>query len=117
MLPAKIVQPFCGAPGYEELTQKLRRFCLKSSFLGAVLLFFQVGHTQVDTSDVLSFMKKNEKALGKNVAVVVYKDGKVVFQKSSSDYFNAKTQAPVPGISKWYTAALVMTFVDEGKIR
>lgn len=117
MLPAKIVQSLVGAPGYEVLTLKLRRSCLKCSFLGALLLFFQFSHAQVDTGDVVSFMKKNEKALGKNVAVMVYKDGKVVFQKSSSDYFNTKTQAPAPGISKWYTAALVMTFVDEGKIK
>jgi CubicO group peptidase (beta-lactamase class C family) len=117
MLPAKIVQSLVGAPGYEVLAHKSRRYCLKFSFSVALLLFLQFACAQVDTADVVSFMKKNEKVLGKNVAVAVYKDGKVVFQKSSNDIFNTKTQAAVPGASKWFTAALVMTFVDEGKIK
>jgi CubicO group peptidase (beta-lactamase class C family) len=117
MLPAKIVQSLVGAPGYEVLAHNLRRTCLKFSFSTALLLFLQFSYAQVDTGDVVSFMKKNEKVLGKNVAVAVYKDGKVVFQKASNEFFNTKTQAAVPGASKWFTAALVMTFVDEGKIK
>lgn len=117
MLPAKIVQSLVGAPGYEVLAHKSSRYCLKFSFIAGCLLFFQCSFAQVDTADVVSFMKRNEKALGKNVAVMVYREGKVVFQKASSDIFNTKTQAPVPGASKWFTAALVMTFVDEGKIK
>ena len=117
MLPAKTVQYLVGAPGYEILTQKPRRSCLKFSLSAALLLFFQLSDAQVDTGDVVSFMKKNEKVLGKNVAVAVYKDGKVVFQKGSNEFFNAKSPAAVPGASKWFTAALVMAFVDEGKIK
>ena len=30
--------------------------------------------------------------------------------------FNSKTQAPIASCSKWLTAALVMQFVDEGKL-
>jgi CubicO group peptidase (beta-lactamase class C family) len=31
--------------------------------------------------------------------------------------FNSKTQAPIASCSKWLTAALVMQFVDEGKLK
>jgi hypothetical protein len=46
---------------------------------------------------------------------LIYKDGKIVYQKAMGE-FNAKTQAPIASCSKWLTAALVMTYVDEGKL-
>jgi len=49
------------------------------------------------------------------VAAMVYKDGKIVYQKELGE-FTVKSQAPVASSSKWLTAALVMTFVDEGKL-
>lgn len=116
-LPAKIIQTPVEAPGHVVLTHKMRLTCLKYSFAAVFLLFFQLGRSQEDYNGVESFVKKNEKALGKNVAVMVYKDGKITFQKAYSEYFNVKTQAPVPGASKWFTAALVMSYVDEGKIK
>jgi len=117
MLPAKIIQSFVGALLHEDLTLKMRSACPKFSLMAVFLLLFQLAFAQAEFGGVESFLKKNEKALGKNAAVMVYKDGKVLYTKSTSDYFNAKTQAPVPGASKWFTAALVMTFVDEGKIK
>jgi CubicO group peptidase (beta-lactamase class C family) len=38
-----------------------------------------------------------------------------VYKKEMGDY-NSKTAAPIASCSKWLTAALVMMFVDEGKI-
>lgn len=117
MLPAKIIQHSKRAPESAVLALKTGSICLKFSFFAAMLLFFQPAWSQIDFSDVDAFLKKNQKALGTNVAVMVYKDGKVVFQKVASDMFNTKTQAAVPGASKWFTAALVLTFVDEGKLK
>ncbi|MBC7905069.1 MAG: beta-lactamase family protein [Gemmatimonadaceae bacterium] len=46
----------------------------------------------------------------------VYKDGKPVYTKQTNKEFTLKTQAPIGSASSWLTAALVMTFVKEGKI-
>jgi CubicO group peptidase (beta-lactamase class C family) len=81
----------------------------------AFLLIFQPGFGQYDFSSVDQLLQRNLKQLGGNVVAMVYKDGKIVYQKEFGE-FNAKTQAPVASCSKWLTAALVMTFVDQGKL-
>ena len=43
------------------------------------------------------------------------KNDTLIYKKETGD-FNSKTQAPIASCSKWLTAALVMTFVDEGKL-
>ena len=48
--------------------------------------------------------------------MLVWKDGKIVYQKQANQDFTAKTPAPIAGAGNWMTAALVMTFVDEGKL-
>jgi CubicO group peptidase (beta-lactamase class C family) len=47
---------------------------------------------------------------------LVYHDGKLQHTKAIGNDFNAKSQAPVGALSQWLTAALVMTFVDQGKL-
>jgi len=59
--------------------------------------------------------KQNQKTLG-NFVALAWKDGKVVYQKQSNPDFTAKAQAPIGAAGNWMTAALVMTFVDEGKL-
>ena len=63
----------------------------------------------------ISCSSRNEKDLGL-FAALVWKDGKIVYQKQASDDFTPKMQAPIARDADWMTAALVMTFVDEGKI-
>jgi CubicO group peptidase (beta-lactamase class C family) len=46
---------------------------------------------------------------------MIYKGDSLVFKKEMGTY-NSKTQAPIASCSKWLTAALVMQFVDEGKL-
>jgi CubicO group peptidase (beta-lactamase class C family) len=123
MLSAKIIQTPVWEPGRVVLTLKFPLTCLKFSIISALLLLFQVAQAQkpkvvnvMELPEVGAFLKSNQKALGAAV-VVVYKDDKVVYTASNNDYFNAKTQASIPGASKWLTAALVLTFVDEGKIK
>lgn len=53
--------------------------------------------------------------MGDNVVVMLWKDDTLAYKKEMGD-FTSKTQAPIASCSKWLTAALVMTFVDEGKI-
>lgn len=60
--------------------------------------------------------KQNQKTLGNNFVALVWKDDKILYQKQGSADFTAKTQAPIVSAANWMTAALVMTFVDEGKL-
>lgn len=97
------------------MTQKLWADCLKVSIIGAFLLMFQAAWAQYDFSALDAKLQANQKEMGNNVVALIYKDGKMIYQKTLGD-FNANTQAPIASCSKWLTAALVMTFVDEGKI-
>ena len=49
------------------------------------------------------------------MVAMVCKDNKIIYQKELGE-FTAKSKAHIASSSKWLTAALVMTFVDEGKI-
>jgi CubicO group peptidase (beta-lactamase class C family) len=98
------------------MTLKLRTICLKFSLLLGFLLLLQPVFSQYSFSDVDNIVAKNQKALGNNVVALIWKDGKIVYQKEVGEDFKIKTQAPIGASSAWFTAALVMTFVDEGKI-
>ena len=97
------------------MSYKVNPICLKCSPLLVCLLIFQSAVAQYDLSGIDQLLQQNQKTIGKNGAALVWKDGKVVYQKVMGD-FTIKTPAPVGSSSKWLTAALVMTFVDEGKI-
>ena len=90
--------------------------CRRFSLFTASLLFclHVVAQSNFDAVDQL--LKQNQKAIGGGYAVVVWKDGKIVYQKQLNTDFTAKTQAPIGRAGDWMTAALVMTFVDEGKL-
>lgn len=90
----------------------LRRVCSLFTFL---LIFLQSVHSQYNLAALDDYFEKNQKALGGKFVALVYKDGKIIYQKAIGE-FNAKTQAPVAASGQLLTAALVMTFVDQGKI-
>jgi CubicO group peptidase (beta-lactamase class C family) len=62
------------------------------------------------TDEVMALAKR-----GVPVTAVVMKDGKELYRVDAGD-ITASTQYPVASASKWMTAALVMTVVDEGKL-
>ncbi|AEV97349.1 hypothetical protein A4D02_33450 [Niastella koreensis] len=97
------------------MSLKSNSICLSCSILSLFLLFFQFSFSQSDFSAADALLQKNQKTLGNDVVAIIYKDGKVVHTKELGE-FNAKTQAPIASCSKWLTAALVMQFVDEGKL-
>lgn len=89
--------------------------CLKSSLLCLSLLFFQPGNSQYNWRELETVLQARQKTLGTNAIMMIWKGDSLVYKKEMGD-FNAKTQAPIASCSKWLTAALVMMFVDEGKI-
>ena len=85
------------------------------SFL-SFLLLLQPVFAQQSFSDLDNILQQNQKLLGKDFVVMLWKkDDTLVYKKEFGD-FNSKTQAPIASCSKWLTAALVMTFADEGKL-
>jgi CubicO group peptidase (beta-lactamase class C family) len=105
-----------------------------------ILCFSLPGHAQSSFTRLDDWMDANTKAMGGRAILVIYKDGKIIYDKSVSEMNNrqksmikyvAKKQGKeadleqytlnskqmIASCSKWLSAALVMTFVDEGKLR
>jgi CubicO group peptidase (beta-lactamase class C family) len=103
----------------EKMAHKFKLNCLQFGSLVSILLIWLTGYSQTDFSEADLLLKQNQKLLGNNLVALVWKDGKIVYQKQLEKEvgdFNAKTQIPIQSCSQWLTAALVMTFVDQGKL-
>ncbi len=99
----------------EFMSVKLNYNCLKVSTILIFMLFFQVANAQYDFKIIDKKLEDAKKELGGDAIAMVYKDGKVIYQKALGE-FTSKIQAPIASTSKWLTAALVMTYVDQGKL-
>jgi CubicO group peptidase (beta-lactamase class C family) len=95
-----------------KFTYMKQKFLLAFTFC-CTLLF---ATAQFDASELDALLEKNKKNLGADVVTLVYKDGKVVYKKKLGDFFDEKTQVPIASASRWLTAALVLQFIDEGKL-
>jgi len=98
------------------MSYQFKSYCLKFTLVLSFVLFCLIGKSQYNFNEIDKLLANNQKALGKNVAVLLYKDGKIIYQKEMGEDFKIKSKARLADCSKWLTAALVMTFVDEGKI-
>jgi CubicO group peptidase (beta-lactamase class C family) len=123
--PIRLVQNLIQSLNPETMSYKVKRTCLQFSLPVVGLLFWLTVPAQkkpaVEPSpynfDALDqLFKQNQKELGANYVALVWKDGKIVYEKQASTDFNPKTQVPISNAGNWLTAALVMTYVDEGKI-
>lgn len=90
--------------------------CLKVSTVLIFMLFFQSVMAQTDFSELDRKLESAKKELGGFVVTLIYKDGKIIYQKAIGAEFNVKSQMPIAASSNWLTAALVMSFVDQGKL-
>lgn len=123
------------------MSVKINPFCRKCSLAAALLLLLQVGNGQNRFSKVDDWVNDNLKDLGGRAVVVIYKDGKLVYNHAANNLtgmqkfvgkriakkqgkdaeevlqdFDSKSKIMIASCSKWLSAALVMTFVDEGKL-
>ena len=85
------------------------------SFIIFFLLFLQAALAQQNYPEIDRAFKMNQQALGKDAIMLIYKNGKVVYENTLGD-LTSSSQQRIASCSKWLTAALVMTFVDEGKL-
>lgn len=90
--------------------------CLKSSLVLLSLLMLQPVFPQYNWNTLDEELKKKQKLLGNDLAMMIWKKDDTLVFKKELGMFNVKTAAPIGDASKWLTAALVMQFVDEGKI-
>ena len=97
------------------MSAKTTSTCLKVSYIIAFMLFFQVSKAQLNFTELGAKLEASKAELGGKAVLLVYKDGKIVFEKSVGE-FTPKTQAPIAASTQWLTAALVMSYVDEGKL-
>lgn len=97
-------------------------------------------YAQYDFSKVDDWLADNVSNLGGRTILMVYKDGKIVHTEAVNEMsrkqkmvnkflakrqgktanledFTPTTREQIASCSKWYSAALVMTFVDEGKLK
>jgi len=113
--------------GAETMAYKIKLICLECSCFIVMLLLCPWLQAQSKSKaeapspfpavDVL--LKQNQKAMGNNILALVSQNGKLIYQRNLEKdigEFNGKTQVPIGSCSQWLTAALVMTFVDEGKL-
>ncbi|MEO5999219.1 MAG: serine hydrolase [Chitinophagaceae bacterium] len=61
-------------------------------------------------------LETNKKALGGKLVTLVAKDGKIIYKSEIGEDFKMETPQPIGTSSKWLTAALVMTFVDNKEL-
>jgi CubicO group peptidase (beta-lactamase class C family) len=124
------------------MAYKLLKYCLHSSFLLAALLFYQVSSGQTNFKPVEDWVKSNLRELGGRAVLMIYKDGRMIYSESfnksgirqkmgakmiarktgkdarelMADY-DENSRIGLASCSKWLSAALVMTFADEGKLK
>jgi CubicO group peptidase (beta-lactamase class C family) len=116
--------------------------CRKCSLLVGFLLLLQAGFSQYNFSKLDAWLANNVNELGGRAVFVIYKDGKIVYSHAENelsarqkrvgkfiakrqgkdadatlkDFDNASRQR-IASSSKWLSAALVMTFADEGALQ
>lgn len=93
----------------------LQNTILKITIITLYTICCQSAFSQFDTTALSAKLIQSKEKLGKDVAFVLYKDGKVAYKKEIGK-LNIKSVVPIGASSQWLTTALVMTFVQEGKL-
>jgi CubicO group peptidase (beta-lactamase class C family) len=88
---------------------------LRTGWIMVYILSFQWSYSQYNFKDVNRFLDDAQPVLGRNICVMVMKDDNIVYSYHHGN-FEEETPEHIASCSKWLTAALVMTFVDEGKL-
>ena len=99
----------------EIMSSILTKVCRKVSAITLLMIILQTAYGQYDFKDLDALLTFAQKDIGRHAVVLLYKDGKTIYKKELGA-MKLNEQVPIASCSKWLTAALVMTLVDEGKI-
>lgn len=97
------------------MSYKVSSICMKVIPVVYFMLILQPAQSQFNGTALDKELEAKQDLLGKDLVAMIWKVDSLVYKKEMGG-FNSKTQAPVASCSKWLTAALVMLFVDEGKL-
>jgi CubicO group peptidase (beta-lactamase class C family) len=97
------------------MSHKVSSICIKVMPVLCFLLFLQPAIAQYNWTELNKELEARQQLLGNNVVCLLWKGDSLIYKKEMGG-FNSKTEAPIASCSKWLTAALVMQFVDEGKL-
>ena len=108
---------------FQEIMSVKNRFsCRVFSPALAFLLILQTATAQKKAeappnplAGIETIVKQQAKAMGKEVVVMVNQGGKNLYTLQSPE-FNPRTPVPIADASMWLSAAVVLVYVDEGKI-
>lgn len=87
----------------------------KGLFFVIFLLCAHSSFSQIDTTAISDKLIRSKEKLGKDIAFILYKNGKIAYKKEIGK-LNIKTPVPIGASSQWLTTALVLTFIQEGKL-
>lgn len=96
------------------MSRKLRYACLSFILSASFVLNFQPLKSQ-DFSSLDKLVEQQKKNFSGQLAVMVWKDT-ILYQKMVGEEMSLNTQLPIGCASAWLTAALTMTFVEQGKL-
>ncbi len=90
-----------------------RLFCMMIMAISLIVPYESYG--TVDTAAISMLLSKTKDKSLKESVFLVYNNGKIIYKKEAGE-FNAKTLQPIGSASHWLTTALVLLFVQEGKL-
>lgn len=97
------------------MSYKVNLICMKVISVAVFMLLLQPVHAQYNWTALNSELEAKQKLLGENLVTMIWTKDSLLYKKEMGG-FNSMTQVKIASCSKWLTAALVMQFVDEGKL-
>jgi len=91
------------------------RFILFSGFIILHLIMSYPVLSQDQFDRVTKVLESKQHVLGGNICMLIFKDNHLVYSHNIGKY-TRNTPEMIASCSKWLTAALAATFIDEGKI-
>lgn len=97
-----------------SLSYNSRQYCLKFIFCACIMLLLQTANGQ-SFAGLDAAIEQRKGQFGGNMVMMVWKDT-LLYQKATSQDLAVNTQVPAGCASAWLTAALVMVYVEQGKL-
>lgn len=124
------------------MTFSFTKTCLYYSLILSFMLFYQSANAQYNFAAADRWLEQNTPQMGGRSTLMLFKDGKIIYSRSVNELtgkerfmgkivakrtgrdadqmladFSEDHKIAIASCSKWLSAALVMTFVDEGKLK
>ncbi len=124
------------------MSVRFSKTCRNCSLVLLFMLIYQFTYSQQTFTKTQKWLQDNSHYLGGRAVLIIYANNKIVFESSVNNLtkkqtiltkiiarrsgkdadealqdFDAETKLPIASCSKWLSAALVMTFIDDGTLK